>query len=155
MAILTSGLPSYYEAMISENKLCIMYLEYPRREANPLIRPDFAFPKGGLIRGGPPYLCSLFSLHMICSNADHVTSCTYYLNLNKLYSMCIANLDAKMSTTKRTLYTIQYLFQQSEFNILASLFLTIIFDRYPSETSWQHYCVQSHFSKEFRVPSEY
>ena len=33
-----------------------MYLIYPSPAATPLIRPQFLFPKGGRIRGGPLYI---------------------------------------------------------------------------------------------------
>ena len=48
VATLTKDHPSY-KATISENKPCITVFDIPSRETTPLIRPDFAFPKGGLI----------------------------------------------------------------------------------------------------------
>ena len=48
----------------------LMYLIYPSPAATPLIRPQFSFPKGGRIRGGPLYiyflLCNTYKFCMFC-----------------------------------------------------------------------------------------
>ena len=45
---------TYYKATILGS--IIVYIINPSREVTRLVRPDFPFPNGGLIRGGPLYM---------------------------------------------------------------------------------------------------
>ena len=52
------------KATILENKPCMIVSDITLTRGHPLKRPDFPFPKGGLIRGGPLYSGSSICGHL-------------------------------------------------------------------------------------------